>query len=214
MDNDERNSLTPDETAFAKRVADPLRRADVLDASFDERLMQAVRMNAQGGSGGVGVRIASWPGWWREPRTVRVSPLAGFGIAAGFAALVALGTLEVANARRANTDSVAIRQVHDTVHVVRFVFRDSNARAVALVGDFNGWSAEATPLEPTGVDGVWAVTVPLPRGRYEYAFVSGGTWRTDPTSPSSRDDFDTESSVLFVGSAPCDAAQSGTRCST
>jgi hypothetical protein len=61
---------------------------------------------------------------------------------------------------------------------------------------------------------VWAVTVPLSRGRYEYAFVSGGTWRTDPTSPSSRDDFDTESSVLFVGSAPCDAAQSGTRCST
>ena len=209
MGSDERDDLTPDETAFAERVAGPLRRADVLDASFDVRLMQTVRRNAEGG-----VRLASWPGWWRESRTVRFTPLAGLGIAAGFAALVAFGTLAVANARHPNADVIATRPVHDTVHVVRFVFRDANAKAVALVGDFNGWSADATPLEPTGVDGVWAVTVPLPCGRYEYAFVSGGTWRTDPTSPSSRDDFDTESSVLFVGGAPCDAARSGTRCST
>jgi Glycogen recognition site of AMP-activated protein kinase len=209
MGSDERDDLTPDETAFAERVAGPLRRTDKLDASFGERLMQAVRTDAVAG---VGVRIASWPGWWQEPRTLRLSPLAGLGIAAGFAALVALGTLQVA--RHTSPGILAIRQVHDTVHVVRFVFRDSNVKAVALVGDFNGWSVDATPLEPTGVDGVWAVTVPLPRGRYEYAFVSGGTWRTDPMSPSSRDDFDTESSVLFVGGAPCDAARSGPRCST
>lgn len=45
---------------------------------------------------------------------------------------------------------------------------------VALVGDFSAWQPIA--LFDHDRDGVWTVTVALPPGRYEYAFVVDGRW--------------------------------------
>jgi 1,4-alpha-glucan branching enzyme len=39
---------------------------------------------------------------------------------------------------------------------VRFAVWAPNARAVSVVGDWNGWSAEADPLEPQASSGVWS----------------------------------------------------------
>jgi 1,4-alpha-glucan branching enzyme len=47
------------------------------------------------------------------------------------------------------------------------------ARAVALVGDFNGWDPEANPLQP-GADGWWQLEVRLPAGSYLYAYLVDG----------------------------------------
>ena len=49
-----------------------------------------------------------------------------------------------------------------------------SAKTVSLVGDFNGWNPEATPLEPRGSSGIWACFVPdLGRGEiYKYRIVS------------------------------------------
>jgi 1,4-alpha-glucan branching enzyme len=38
---------------------------------------------------------------------------------------------------------------------VRFAVWAPNARAVAVVGDWNGWRADAEPLEPAGSSGIW-----------------------------------------------------------
>jgi 1,4-alpha-glucan branching enzyme len=38
---------------------------------------------------------------------------------------------------------------------VRFAVWAPNARAVAVVGDWNGWRGDAEPLEPTGSSGIW-----------------------------------------------------------
>lgn len=58
------------------------------------------------------------------------------------------------------------------------------AQAVALVGDFNGWSASATPMVRRGPRGEWAAEVPLTPGRHEYAFVvDGRRWVIDPLAP-------------------------------
>jgi hypothetical protein len=59
-----------------------------------------------------------------------------------------------------------------------------NARAVALVGDFNGWDTAATPMVQQGTDGSWTAQVPIEPGRHEYAFVvDGERWLVDPLAP-------------------------------
>lgn len=68
---------------------------------------------------------------------------------------------------------------------VRFEFTlPSAARAVALVGDFNGWDERATPMAQRGADGTWSARIPLPPGRHQYAFVvDGRRWLVDPLAP-------------------------------
>jgi 1,4-alpha-glucan branching enzyme len=90
----------------------------------------------------------------------------------------------------------------DTVELVRFVFVDSGAASVALVGDFNGWTRGATELKRSGAPGVWTASVALTPGRHEYAFIiNGKRWVADPLAVKSSDDFGTESSVIRVGTA-------------
>ena len=141
--------------------------------------------------------------WWRTPVPLRLSPLAGAALAASLTAIAVFG--ERLGRSRAPVASTSVSPtsvanvVHDTVHVVRFVFV-GDARSVSLVGDFNGWRAEATPLEPAGPARAWVVTLPLARGRYEYAcIVDGKRWVADPFAPARADDFDTNSSIVIVG---------------
>jgi hypothetical protein len=141
------------------------------------------------------------PAWWRTPVPLRLSPLAGAALAASLAAIAVFG--ERLGRSRAVvpqvTPTAVAGVVHDTVHVVRFVFV-GDARTVSLVGDFNGWRTQATPLEPAGPARAWVVTLPLARGRYEYAFiVDGKRWVADPYAPARADDFDTNSSIVNVG---------------
>jgi len=91
----------------------------------------------------------------------------------------------------------------DTVRIVRFVLLAPSASSVSLVGDFNDWQRNATPLRPAGARGVWSVSVPLPRGTHQYAFIVDGTrWTPDPaTSTTVTDDFGTTTSVIAVGDA-------------
>jgi len=62
---------------------------------------------------------------------------------------------------------------------VRFALAAPAARGVALVGDFNDWDRDATPLEPVGAGDEWAVTVRLRPGRHAYAFVEPFTMLRD-----------------------------------
>jgi hypothetical protein len=58
------------------------------------------------------------------------------------------------------------------------------AGGVSVVGDFNGWDAEATPMQREAATGAWTVEVPLTPGRHVYAFVIDGTrWVVDPLAP-------------------------------
>jgi hypothetical protein len=149
--------------------------------------------------------------WWRRPRTVLVSPLVGLAAAAGIAVVASVGTLQIighdrsaADTRIAAASAAPVALAPETVHVVRFMLVEPRARRVALVGDFNGWSSDVTPLAASDAGGIWTVSIPLPLGRHEYAFVVDGTrWTADPYAPAVRDDFATESSVVTVG-APSD----------
>lgn len=50
---------------------------------------------------------------------------------------------------------------------------------ICVAGDFNGWSATATPLRRDADLGVWQACVGVPPGRYRYRLVVDGRWTHD-----------------------------------
>jgi hypothetical protein len=185
----------PDESdaAFVEHVSTPLRAPETLDSTFEARLMSAIEADTAPAHHNTPRQIS----WWKRPRTIAVSPLVGLALAAGIVALLVTGTLSYGRRER----SLVATRV-DTVHLVRFVFVDSTAHSVSLVGDFNGWRRTTTALEVAGAEGAWTVTVPLHAGRHEYAFIVDGTrWVADPFATTVHDDFGTESSVVTLGAA-------------
>jgi hypothetical protein len=161
--------------------------------------------------------------WLSRPRAVRISPLgalaaAGIAIAAMFGLrrdaarrgdLLATGEHPVAATGEHVVPAAATPAAargRDTVFVTRFVFVAPDAKQVALVGDFNDWKQNATPLVRVaqgGRGGVWTVELPLAAGRYSYAFlIDGHRWTPDPAAPRAvGDDFGRPSSVVTVRGA-------------
>jgi len=85
-------------------------------------------------------------------------------------------------------------------NALRFSLYSPQAHSVALIGDFNGWGSMAqVKLAPSG-NGTWSVTVPLPAGRYQYAFlVNGKRWVTDPHAEQHvNDDFGRQNAVVTI----------------
>jgi len=187
---------------LGERLGRVLRAQERFSDDFERELVEAIRSDV--GVERRALRHRSMaPSWWRTPVALRLSPIAGVALAASLAAVAVLservGRARVSNGPVAVQTAEGANVVHDTVHVVRFVFV-GDARTVSLVGDFNGWRAEATPLAPAGSAKAWVVSLPLPAGRYEYAFiVDGKRWVADPYAPTRADDFDTDSSILSVG---------------
>src|SRR5688572_2702845 len=156
-----------DDDAFAERIAQPLRAPEQTRPDFDIRVMSSL----QGAVSGAPRRRSG--SWLLRSRVYRVPPLAQLAMAAGIVALMAAAWTgsSVMNAKSAAGRQTAATT--DTVHVVRFVFIDSTASRVTLVGSFNQWRRDLTMFERTEVPGVWMVEVALPPGRHEYAFVVG-----------------------------------------
>ena len=186
----------PELHPYIEWIAREAQRPVVVDPGARDRIMAAVRAEPA-------PRRA--PTWSRilRPRTLHVSPLAGTLLAAG---LVGIGV--IAGTFTTNRDgqstvgqppvAVAPRlPVSDTV--VRFVYVAPQANKVYLVGDFNGWDTNKTPLVRSSAGGVWTVTLPLTAGRHVYGFVVDGSWSADPHAPLAPDDgFGHANSVKFV----------------
>jgi len=86
----------------------------------------------------------------------------------------------------------------DGVQEVLFVLPALDATDVSVVGNFNAW--EPTALSDNDNDGIWMASIPLPPGRYEYAFVIDGRWwGQDPLADEYVQSFGEYSSVRYVG---------------
>ncbi len=81
-----------------------------------------------------------------------------------------------------------------------FRYRNSDAKKVYLVGDFNDWAPSTDPMTDENGDGEWTLFYPLGPGRYAYKFVvDGRSWIADPTNPETEaDGFDGWNSVLVI----------------
>jgi len=81
---------------------------------------------------------------------------------------------------------------------VLFALAVRDATDVSVVGNFNSW--EPTPLSYDDNAGIWMASIPLPPGRYEYAFVIDGRWwGQDPQADEYVQSFGEYSSVRYVG---------------
>jgi len=140
-------------------------------ADFEERVRARIR-----------ARPAPRRALWTWLRTPRLSPLAALG-AVGVA--MALALLPGLRQRAPAPERL----------VARLAFRAPEARRVAVAGDFNGWSAEATPLR-RGPGGAWTVELPLGPGRHQYQFVVDGVFVADPSAPTVDDGFGGNNAVI------------------
>ena len=181
-----------------ERVAMALRNDPVaLAPDFAARVMQRVRAES---------REVPGPGVWRwmtRPRRVHVSPLGALALAAGLAGIVALAARrDDVGTRTAVMPPSAALTAARAEQMMKFVFVAPSASSVAIVGDFNDWEQDKSPLRRVSGQ-VWAITIPLAPGRYHYTFVVDGTqWVADPLAPRTlEDDFGRPNSVITVGDA-------------
>jgi hypothetical protein len=194
------------------RAISTMREPAAISPGFDSLLRERLlaesppRLTAATAPAGA-VRGSVW-GWLVRPRAMHVRPLAlGAGIGAAMA--VAAGLVAVLPRTSAAPRPASLSPVSSGVPTsplsptveVRFVLVAPGAHRVSVLGDFNHWNAEATPLALTpGTSSTWITSVPLEPGRHVYAFmVDGSRWVIDPTAPRSLDDdFGRPSAVLTV----------------
>jgi 1,4-alpha-glucan branching enzyme len=66
-----------------------------------------------------------------------------------------------------------------TLRAINFICNSPEAKAVSLVGDFNGWNPNANPMKQMP-DKAWFLTVELKHGHHRYAFLVDGHLALDP----------------------------------
>jgi hypothetical protein len=185
------------EAEFERRLSAALRSDVHMDARARTRIMERVREVAHD----------------RPP--VR-APFRGRGIRHSFVGLAlaasvgSVTTLSALLPRHVGADAGAARSVmadsltatlRDTLRLVRLMFDAPGATRVAVVGDFNGWRADSTPLARSGTNR-WTATLALHDGSHRYAFVVDGTrWVPDPTAERVRADDGRVYSLLHVSRA-------------
>lgn len=122
-------------------------------------------------------------------RTARHS-LIGVALAAGIGSVTTLSTLvpmkPAMHSGHGATSMVigdsVVDRLRDTLRLVRLMFDDPAARRVAVVGDFNGWQADALPMRQDS-NGRWEARLALPDGQHRYAIVVDNTrWVGDSIS--------------------------------
>jgi hypothetical protein len=80
---------------------------------------------------------------------------------------------------------------------VLFRVRAPDARAVCVVGGFNGWKDGSASLQDPDDDGIWEGIIQLPEGTWRYAFVIDGIWSRPEGAPRyEHDGFGGENGIL------------------
>ena len=95
-------------------------------------------------------------------------------------------------AKKVCAKKAAIKNVTFTVHA-------DKGKAVYLAGVFNQWSLTAKKMAYKARSGIYAATIKLAPGTYEYKFVIDGVWCADPENANSvPNDQGTFNSVITV----------------
>jgi len=186
-----------DDNVKIRDVARALREPVRVDASFNERVMHAVREMPKHS------RLSFWRRF-AMPRTITVRPVAASLIAASLIVFALVGLWHVSDdldqAAKPIAKAIFPPKVAPDQHV-QFVLVAPDAKKVAVVGDFNGWDASHSAYQAQHRGGgVWAVLATVPVGHHRYSFVvDDSVWVADPTAPRVVDnDFGTTNSAIVV----------------
>jgi hypothetical protein len=180
------------------------RQSSAADAPARERLL--ARLAAERRSGHMSAPPSGLR-WWFAAGAFRARPAWALAtIVAVLAAGMWLGarlTTGRLGPHEATRTTVATAGADAGTAPVTFVLRAPGATRVSVVGDFNNWDAEATPMSHGGSGDLWVLSVRLPRGVHLYSFVlDGSEWRPDPSAPLAADgSFGGHNSVVVVDGA-------------
>ena len=95
-------------------------------------------------------------------------------------------------AKKCAAKKVATKSVTFTVHAEK-------GKSVYLAGEFNEWNPTAKKMAYQAKGGLYAATVKLAAGSYQYKFVIDGTWCADPENVNAvPNDQGTFNSVITV----------------
>ena len=95
-------------------------------------------------------------------------------------------------AKKCAAKKVATKSVTFTVHAEK-------GKSVYLAGEFNEWNPTAKKMAYQAKGGLYAATVKLAAGSYQYKFVIDGTWCADPENANAvANDQGTFNSVITV----------------
>ncbi len=181
------------EAQEAVRLLEAMDRRDVTFSSgLEARVMQEVRQHAAARR----VRANTDPVLWRWLTAPSVPPWVVGAVAAAAVIALVFGQPGSANdpVARAQATAVAPESVF-----VKFILFAPAAKQVTLAGTFNRWELGTTPLVRVSDEGVWTVTLGLPVGQHQYAFVvDGQRWVVDPAAPTVDDGFGRKNSVVSV----------------
>jgi hypothetical protein len=180
----------------ARRLLGAIDRQDVTFPSrLEARVMQEVREHAAAKR----ARANSDPVLWRWLTAPSVPPWVVGAVAAAAVLALVFGRPGSTN----DPEVVApVTAVAPESVFVKFILFAPAANQVALAGTFNRWDPGTTPLARVGDDGVWTVTLGLPVGQHQYAFVvDGQRWVVDPAAPAVDDGFGRKNSVVSVSVA-------------
>lgn len=79
-----------------------------------------------------------------------------------------------------------------------FKLKLPEANSVSLVGDFNEWNAEATPMKQDK-NGVWKAELKLDAGEYQFRyFVDDHYWMNDDEATKVANAFGTDNSLARI----------------
>jgi hypothetical protein len=186
-----------------ERVARALKPLPPHDPYATARIVATVRARRAHAPSGLTVLFE----WIRQPTFSVASAglLAAAALAIGFVTRGALSALDSSAPIEASpTMSAPLIPAANTPSAARHVpvpitFDAAGAKSVSIVGDFNDWDGNASPLTRFGSNGPWTATVKVTPGRHLYAFMVDGKLAIDPRAPRTRDlDFGGDASVLMV----------------
>jgi 1,4-alpha-glucan branching enzyme len=93
----------------------------------------------------------------------------------------------------------AAKTAKPAAKTVTFTVHADKGKAVYLAGQFNDWDPTAKKMAYQAKNGVYATTIKLAPGEYQYKFVIDGTWCADPENVNSvQNDQGTFNSVVVV----------------
>ncbi len=198
-----------DNDPVLRRAIDELRRLPAADAEAMRRVVAAAAV----------ARVtpadepasADLPRRGRSVRLWRAVSVAAAAAVVGFLArgawmpaprVPAVATLSSSESTAPTADGIrAVRMGAEPVAIQQqFILENRTARHISVVGDFNNWNAERTPMTRSS-DGTWSALVPLSPGRHVYGYmVDDSLFTLDPRVPTARDpDLGTDGSVIVVG---------------
>ncbi|MBQ1344767.1 MAG: glycogen-binding domain-containing protein [Kiritimatiellae bacterium] len=101
--------------------------------------------------------------------------------------------------KNAAKPAAAAASAKPVAKTVTFTVHAEKGKAVYVAGEFNSWNPTAKKMAYKAKEGVYAATVKLVPGEYQYKFVIDGTWCADPENVNSvQNDQGTFNSVIVV----------------